>query len=148
MRVSRDDIARMIPHDGTMCLLDGVAAWDANRVRAVSCTHRDPANPLRSGGRLSALCGVEYAAQAMAVHGGLTAKVAGRPRAGYLVALRDVLCSEPWLDAHEADLIIDADLVMADGARVIYRFVLRSGGHQIVSGRATVMLEGDAEGTR
>ena len=148
MLVSRDEIARMIPHAGTMCLLDGVAAWDANRVRAVSGTHRDPANPLRSGGRLSALCGIEYAAQAMAVHGGLVGKVAGRPRAGYRVALRDVVCGESWLDGHEADLIIEAELVMADGARVIYRFVLRSGGRQIVSGRATVLLEGGMEGTQ
>lgn len=145
MRVSRGEIARLIPHAGAMCLLDGVVAWDAQRVQAVSRTHRDPRNPLRTDGRLPAICGIEYAAQAMAVHGGLSGKVAGRPRAGYLAALRDVVCSEPWLDAHEGDLVIEAELLMGDGERVVYGFTLRAGETEILSGRATVMLDAGGE---
>jgi len=148
MRVSRGEIARLIPHAGAMCLLDGVAEWDARRVRAVSRTHLDPDNPLRSGGRLPAICGVEYAAQAMAVHGGLSGKVAGRPRAGYLAALRDVVCSEPWLDAHDGDLVVEAELLLGDGERAMYGFTLRAGGTEILSGRATVVLDAGAERPR
>ena len=54
-----------------MCLLDEVLTWDATQIRCRSATHRVPDNPLRAHGRLGAVCGIEYAAQAMAVHGAL-----------------------------------------------------------------------------
>jgi predicted hotdog family 3-hydroxylacyl-ACP dehydratase len=54
-----------------MCLLDDVLSWDASRIRCRSASHRTPDNPLRAHGRLGAACGIEYAAQAMAVHGAL-----------------------------------------------------------------------------
>ena len=38
-------------------------------IRCVARGHRDADNPLRAGGELPALCGIEYAAQAMAAHG-------------------------------------------------------------------------------
>ena len=47
--------------------------WDATHIRCRSATHRAADNPLRAHGRLGAACGVEYAAQAMAVHGALVA---------------------------------------------------------------------------
>ena len=65
-------IAALIPHAGAMCLLDAVLAWDATTIACVASSHRSPANPLAGERRLDAVCGVEYAAQAMAVHGGLT----------------------------------------------------------------------------
>jgi len=67
--ISREAIAGMIPHAGAMHLLDGVLSWDADRIRCSSRTHRDRQNPLRMDGQLSALCGIEYAAQAMAYTG-------------------------------------------------------------------------------
>ncbi|TMH48667.1 MAG: hydroxymyristoyl-ACP dehydratase, partial [Betaproteobacteria bacterium] len=33
MLISREAIATMIPHAGSMCLLDGVISWDASRIR-------------------------------------------------------------------------------------------------------------------
>ena len=62
MRLSRAEIAELIPHAGAMCLLDGVLDWDASRIRCVSRGHRDAGNPLRVDGHLPALCGIEYAA--------------------------------------------------------------------------------------
>ena len=66
-------IEQHIPHKGRMCLLDAVLSWDATRIRCRSASHRTPDNPLRAHGRLGAACGIEYAAQAMAVHGALVA---------------------------------------------------------------------------
>jgi predicted hotdog family 3-hydroxylacyl-ACP dehydratase len=71
MRLDRSWIERNIPHHGRMCLLDEVLEWDAQHIRCRSGTHRQPDHPLRSQGRLGAACGIEYAAQAMAVHGAL-----------------------------------------------------------------------------
>src|ERR1700704_586052 len=81
----------LIPHQGTMCLLDEVVAWDANTIHARSRTHLRADNPLRSDGRLRAVHLCEYGAQAMAVHGGLLARAAGGTAApGFLVSLRAV----------------------------------------------------------
>jgi predicted hotdog family 3-hydroxylacyl-ACP dehydratase len=129
-----------------MCLLDGVLECDAQRIRCVSATHRDAANPMRSGDILPALCGIEYAAQAMAVHGAWDAKYDSKPRAGYLAALRDVTCHTMRLDDLKDDLIIEAEKMMGDDARVIYAFSIQAGQSKILSGRATVVLDADRAG--
>ena len=143
MLAHRADIAKVIPHAGNMCLLDGVLECDAQRIRCISSTHRDTGNPMRSGDRLPALCGIEYAAQAMAVHGAWDAKFDKKPRAGYLAALRDVACHAMRLDDLVDDLIIEAEKTMGDDARVIYQFTIHAGAARILSGRATVVLDAD-----
>ena len=141
MRLTGAQIAGLIPHSGAMCLLDGVVHWDADRIQCMSRSHHAMDNPLRAGGRLPAVCGVEYAMQAMAVHGGLTGKVDGRPRAGYLASLRDVRCRSERLDDLAGDLVVDAELLAGDGAHASYRFELRVGEVEVLSGRALVVLD-------
>ena len=131
----------MIPHAGAMCLLDGVVSWDENRIRCVSRSHLDTGNPLRAGGRLPAVCGIEYAAQAMAVHGGLAGKTRGRPRAGYLASVRGVTCRRERLDDLDGSLFVEAVRVLGDEARVIYEFRLWVGETEVLSGRAAVVLD-------
>lgn len=143
--LGKAEIARVIPHAGAMCLLDEVLSWDALTIRCTSRTHRDPDNPLRSRGELPALCGIEYAAQAMAVHGGLAGRVAAKPRAGYLVSVRDVVCRQRRLDNLEGDLVVDAEQLMGGARGVMYRFSISVGEAEVLSGRATVVL--DVEGT-
>ena len=143
--MTKADIAKLILCTrGAMCLLDGVLRWDATHICAFSRTHRDMANPLRADGQLSAMCGIEYAAQTMAVHGGLSGLPGGQPRAGYLVGLRDVVCRCSRLDTLDGDLIVDAAQLMGDQGRVIYQFTLRVGATEILSGRATVVLDAAA----
>ena len=141
MLVSQAEIANMIPHTGAMCLLDGVLQWNASTIQCMSRSHRDARNPLRIDGQLPALCGIEYAAQAMAIHGGLAGMVGHKPRAGYLVGLRDVVCSVEWLDDLAGDLIIDAEQIMGDASLAIYQFSLRVGTSEVLRGRATVVLD-------
>jgi predicted hotdog family 3-hydroxylacyl-ACP dehydratase len=124
-----------------MCLLARVQSWDAQRISCISTSHRDADNPLRAGGMLPALCGIEYAAQAMAVHGGLSAALDGRPKAGYLVSLRNVQCRRARLDDLAGELTVSAERVMGDAARVIYEFALHAGDEPLLSGRATVVLD-------
>ena len=111
--LDRAAIAALIPHDGAMCLLDGVLAWDRTSITCAASSHRAPDNPLAAGCRLDAVCGVEYAAQAMAVHGGLVGN-GRRPAAGYLASLRDVTCSVDRLDLLEGDLLVTAELLIED----------------------------------
>jgi predicted hotdog family 3-hydroxylacyl-ACP dehydratase len=96
---------------------------------------------LRVRGELPTLCGIEYAAQAMALHGGLIGISDLKRRGGYLVSLREVVCLENRLDQFDADLIVEAELLMNDESRVLYQFGLRIDGIEILSGRATVVLQ-------
>ena len=82
-------IARHIPHQGSMCLLDCVEVWDQQRIQCRASSHRAADNPLRAFSRLGTVCGIEYAAQAMAVHGALLAPPdSASARVGYLVSVR------------------------------------------------------------
>ena len=145
MLAGKQEIAAVIPHAGLMCLLDGVLAYSPQHIRCISGTHRDMDNPMRSGSVLHALCGIEYAAQAMAVHGAWSGQAGLKPRAGYLASVRNVTCRLMRLDNLSDDLVIEAEKVMGDGVNVIYRFTLHAGREEIISGRATVVL--NSEGT-
>src|SRR2546429_9316134 len=83
-----DAIAAMLPHAGTMRLIDSVVHWDAECVVCSSERHHAHDNPLRSGGRLSAIHGIEFGAQAMAVHG-FVARARTSAVAGLLTSVRD-----------------------------------------------------------
>lgn len=144
MVVTKADIARLIPHAGAMCLVDGVVQWDSAQIRCISGNHRDLGNPLRVGGQLPAICGIEYAAQAMAIHGGLAGMTGSKPKTGYLVSLREVICLRSRLDNLEGDLIVDAEQLMGDQNRVMYKFALRVGAVEVLRGRATVVLDAAA----
>lgn len=141
MRVDKARIAALIPHAGAMCLLDEVVSWDATTIRARSTTHRAPDNPLRAGAHLPVWSGIEYAAQAMAVHGALAGAVSERPRAGFLVSLRNVVARAPHLDESEGELTVEAERTGGDAALVVYAFTVRLGAREVLSGTAAVVLD-------
>ncbi|MGA2548959.1 MAG: 3-hydroxylacyl-ACP dehydratase [Burkholderiaceae bacterium] len=123
-----------------MILLDRVEFWDENSIVCVATSHGDPQNPLRSHDRLPIICGVEYAAQAMALHGGLTQSADARPRAGLLASLRDCVCHVERLDTVAGELTIKSNRVFGDGQRVIYDFSLEATEGVLLTGRAAVVL--------
>ena len=140
--IDRAALLAMIPHQGEMCLLDAVAAWDAERIHATSLSHRRPGNPLRHAGRLAAVHLCEYGAQAMAAHGGLLAGARGeRARPGLLVSLRAVELHADALDALEDELHVHAQLLHADAAGWQYGFRIEHRGELLATGRAAVMLQ-------
>lgn len=69
--LTREQILGLIPHQGTMCLLDRVLAWSAGEITCAASSHLAADNPLRRDGRLGAICGIEYGLQAAALHGAL-----------------------------------------------------------------------------
>lgn len=145
MLIDHTRIRALIPHAGSMCLLDRVVEWGADAIVCVATSHRDPANPLLRSGRLAAVCAVEYAGQAMALHGALL-RTPGASRGGYLASVRDLNCRVEYLEGCAPELTVKAWLLMADGPRVIYRFELHDGERIIVSGHAAVALgAGQAE---
>jgi predicted hotdog family 3-hydroxylacyl-ACP dehydratase len=144
--IAREQILGLIPHAGRMCLLDRVIAWDAQRVHCESSTHLDADNPLREAGRLSAIHLIEYAAQAMAIHGGLLARDAGEvpAGAGVLAALRDIELKVAQLDDITAPLQVVAHRRIAGAGGSIYEFAIHAGDVPLASGRLSVMPGGHA----
>jgi predicted hotdog family 3-hydroxylacyl-ACP dehydratase len=136
----RDAIAALIPHQGTMCLLDRVIEWDKDRVVLATSTHRAADNPLRLDGRLRAVHLCEYGAQAMAVHGGLCAQADGETaRPGFLVSLRDVKLQVDFIDQLSGELIVSAQRLMESAASWQYSFEVMHAGEKIANGRAAIM---------
>ena len=149
MPLNRAWIEARIPHQGRMCLLDEVLDWNAQRIRCRTATHRAPDNPLRSHGRLGIACGIEYAAQAMALHGALAGgaangavdgPVAGSSRVGLLAGVRDVRFFVLRLDDIESDLICEVNHLAGDNLTALYEFALRDRDRSLLSGRASVIL--------
>jgi predicted hotdog family 3-hydroxylacyl-ACP dehydratase len=134
-------IAARIPHHGTMCLLAAVDAWDAQHIRCRATSHRAADNPLRDGDALPATSAIEYAAQAMAVHGALLAPAAGAPRTGYLASVRGVALHVARLDTIADTLEIRAERIGGDDNNVLYAFIVSAAGAPLASGRAAVILD-------
>lgn len=146
--LNHDGIAARIPHQGTMCLLDVVTEWSADHIVCRAVGHTDPAHPLRAAGRLGAANGIEYAAQAMAVHGALVAGAHAAPRQGYLTSVRSVTLHAERLDDLQGPLNVRAERVSSDVNNVLYRFTLHHGERCLLEGRAAVVLDADLLATR
>lgn len=138
----RAAIARLVPHQGLMCLWEEVLDWDEASIRLATLGHRDPRHPLRRGGRLHAVHLCEYGAQAMAVHGGLRARAGGgTARAGLLVALRGVALSATRIDTLPDALEGEARMLADAAGSQQYAFRISHAGAVLAEGRAAVMLQ-------
>ena len=143
--IDQAGIRRLIPHAGTMCLLDAVIAWDRQRIHCRAFGHRDPAHPLAREGRVAALHLVEYGAQAMAIHGGLSAQAGGTAAAaGVLVSVRDVHLAVARIDDVEDPLDVHAERLVASGGGWLYGFRIEAAARPLASGRVAVLPAPDA----
>lgn len=131
-------IASLLPHSGSMVLLDSVESWTNVAIVCVTGSHRAAGNPLRQNSRLSSLCGVEYGVQAMAVHGALIS--GGNCRPGLLAALRNVRCHVAQLDEIGGDLTVRAKLLIGERGRFIYTFSIQTADATLLVGEAAVVL--------
>ena len=155
--LGRNGIAALIPHSGAMCLLDHLQSWDMQRIACRATNHRDVAHPLRSASGLLAPVAIEYAAQAMALHGALIGQAAGTPATpGYLASARGVQlhvlrldnlpldtppCANLTGSASEPDeLHIEATRQAGDAQQILYTFSVTHQGRPVAEGRAAVVL--------
>ncbi len=76
----------------------------------------------------------------MALHGALRSPSGAPARHGYLASARDTRCTTAVLDGLDSPLLVSAELVFADGSRVVYSFSIECAGAALVSGRAAVIL--------
>ena len=115
--------------------------WSETAISCIATSHADPANPLRADGRLGAAAGIEYAAQAMAIHGALLAGSDGAPRQGYLTSVRGVTLHVARLDDLPGQLDVHAERLSGDASNVLYQFSVSHAGRCLLEGRAAVVLD-------
>ena len=140
--LTKEELSTFLPHTGAMRLIDLVESWNATTIRCRTRSHRDVANPLRQGGRLDAVTGLEYAAQAMGIHVGLL----NRERStegliGYVGGVKDVVLSVDRLDDCPGELTIEASRLFEGGDSFMYQFAISSGDHNMLTGRASIFLK-------
>lgn len=133
--LNREQILALIPHAGSMCLLDHVIAHSDADIECTSRTHRNPDHPLRRDGQLSAVHLAEYAAQAMAAHGALRS---GGPRRGMLAALRGIQLHADRIDTVDGPLAIHATRRLEQTTGSLYDFTARGEGRLLAEGRIAI----------
>lgn len=141
--LAHDGIAALIPHSGRMCLLHRLVGWDAQRIVCAATNHRDTDHPLRTRSGLLSACAIEYAAQAMALHGALIGQEAGAAASpGYLASARGVQLHVLRLDdlAGDTELRIEATRQAGDARQILYAFNVSHAGRPVAEGRAAVVL--------
>ena len=140
MMIAKSDWERLIPHRGSMSLLDTVVEWDDDKIHLTATSHRHADNPLRSDGMLRALHLCEYGAQAMAVHGGLLAQRAGSVAApGLLVSLRAVQLHVSRIDDLPDALDVYAQMLLGGERSWQYQFRVEHRTRLLALGRAAVI---------
>ena len=147
--LDRAGIAALIPHSGAMCLLARLDEWDANGIVCVANNHRDVDHPLRTRRGLLSPTAIEYAAQAMALHGALVGQASGAAATpGFLASARGVQLHVLRLDdlpaaSHDVapdELRIEATRQAGDAKQILYSFRVSHAGRELAQGRAAVVL--------
>jgi predicted hotdog family 3-hydroxylacyl-ACP dehydratase len=135
------EIAARVPHHGTMCLLHALHESSDTHVLCSATSHHAADNPLRSASGLLSCNAIEYAAQAMALHGAMTAPASSTPQGGRLASVRGVKLHVPQLDTIDGALFVQVERLAGDAGQAMYQFTLHDAGQKaLADGRATVLL--------
>ena len=140
--MDKQTIEQLIPHAGTMVLLDEVIHYDEHSLRATTKTHRDVNHPLRHEGQLLTLNLIEYAAQAMAVHLGVMASDAQHSAGGYLVQATAVKLYRQLLDEVIGMITIEVTRAQVGIHGGVYLFSAREREDKLACGRLSVFFKG------
>jgi predicted hotdog family 3-hydroxylacyl-ACP dehydratase len=132
-----------LPHSGSMCLIDEIVEWDRDSVHCRASSHRQIENPLRIADELPAICALEYAAQAFALHGLLVAdefneKAPDESRA-FVAFVNELDLHIERLDGGDGALEISGQVMFRQSGSAVYRFEIRDASGLLVNGQVGLM---------
>lgn len=135
------ELHRLVPHDGAMRLLARVLRVEEASIVCEADSHLSGDNPLRSHGRLPITAGIEYAAQAAAIHASLTGDEAEPGRGGSLAVLSNIAWRVDRLDDLDGPLRVRATRIARTGAALQYEFALETvAGAVLIDGVLMIAL--------
>lgn len=128
--LNKDAISEHIPHAGQMVLLDKCISYSKDALSCLSLSHIDTSNPLRTENGLSAICGIEYAAQAIALHSALLN--GGNAGLGFLAICKNITFNLRYLDTITTEIQISVEYVSgsADLGFLQYSFIISASKDQ------------------
>ena len=140
--IDQQAIGKILPHAGSMILLEQITSASADTLYASTQSHLDKSNPLLLNKQLNSINGIEYAAQAMAIHAHLIADTTQKqPQSGYLATVRNTTIDHPYLSQSKSELIIKVIRIMADQKGFSYNFQIYDNEQSYISGRITIILQ-------
>ena len=140
--LDHQQIRKLLPHNGAMCLIDSVQRWDRRSIECWAFSHRLADNPLRHRNVLPSHAAIEYGAQAAGIHGGL-ADHGGVARRGYLAVLSSIEWQLATLDGCPAPLRIFAERQVTGVIGTMYRFSVCAAGSDaaLVEGQIVIAFD-------
>ncbi len=135
-------IAERIPHAGEMVLLDSCVSSNSSSLTCTTSSHTDKTNPLRTEKGLLASCGIEYAAQAVALHLALLNN--NKSGQGLLVGCKNVVCKVRYLDLIDSEMSIKVKHIA--GSELLgmlqYSFLLTatSDEQELLTGELSILI--------
>jgi len=142
--LNKTEIESLLPHHGTMFLLEQVEHFDRNEIECSAISHRDVGNPLRHNGCLPIQMAIEYAAQAAGIHGGLLNRELhpdAPAQMGYLAVISNLQWQAQRLDDLPGALRIHARRTAVTPGGRAYRVSIEHAGRSIMSGDLIIALE-------
>lgn len=139
--LNHNEIEQRLPHSDNMSLLNEIIQFDKQSLTALAISHLDANNPLWQNGRINTVNGIEYAAQAMAVHGSLLSeKLSATPLTGYIATVRNIIIKVPQLPIEKTPLLINVEQLMSNEDGFTYQFHISCAQQSLILGRITVFL--------
>lgn len=148
--MQRQEIAALMPHQGDMMLLDRLVSRTPDEIVCLGWTPGDDAHPLREmdedgRARIPASAALEYAAQAIALHGVLKGRGENvAPKSAFIAGLQDMRWRAAPLAAADWPIEMRARTLGGLGeAGAKYEVVVTdASGEEILRGEALVMFGG------
>lgn len=137
------DIERVLPHRGTMRLIDRLVAWDDD---SVAVEVRVPEEgPFSHGEGVPAWVGVEYMAQAIAAWAGCRARASGRePSIGFLLGTRRYDSRATWFPAGALLRVEATRELLGDNGLGMFRCRILGDGEELATANVSVFEPPDA----
>jgi len=131
-------VAQVVPHQGTMLLLDQILCWDSDQLCALAIIRRTM--PMADDQGLPAWVGLELMAQATAAFAGCRAKKEGQSvKIGFLVGSRRYTSSHAYFPIGAQLHINVKELVTSDQGLSVFECKLEaSGAHTDISASANI----------
>ncbi|MEH6569607.1 MAG: hypothetical protein V7709_11050 [Halioglobus sp.] len=138
--IGPEEIATLIPHSGSMCLLDHLVTWDHQAIEAVAVDVHSEHNPLREDGMLHSVVLVEYAAQAAAIHAALNEGSIGGNSVAYIGAIKSMTLHQPRVDPSDSELHCVACCVLNNANGAIYQLTVSANQKILMDARVVMVL--------
>ncbi|MBA3929851.1 MAG: hypothetical protein C0521_09720 [Xanthomonas sp.] len=137
------DIERVLPHRGTMRLIDRLVAWDED---SIAVELRVPEEgPFSHDEGVPAWVGVEYMAQAIAACAGCRARAAGRePSIGFLLGTRRYDSRTSWFPAGALLRVEAIRELLGDNGLGMFRCRILGDGEELATANVSVFEPPDA----